>query len=85
MSLGSSHVSLVSCLIDRVGGLISDEFDALRVRLTNVIATWYDSLKLDLQSVMQLLGAPERGDQVSTVYPETSETRLSTSLGLCNG
>lgn len=47
--------------------LVSDEVGAHRVRLTDVVASASESLKLDVQSILDLLHATERRARVSQV------------------
>lgn len=63
-----SHLRLDSFLsttvprfVKRVACLVSDEVAANRARLTDVVASAFDSLEMDLQFIAELLCAPERG------------------------
>lgn len=56
--------SSVSRIVDRVTPLMTDEVAAHGARLTGVVTSAFDSLELDLWSIVELLHTAEQGFSV---------------------
>lgn len=65
--------------------LLGNEVDVHRARLTDVVTSVSASLKVELQSTVELLRAAEQGDLVSSANPETSGTPFSMPLVTSTG
>lgn len=71
---------MVSVFVDRVACLVNGEAAAHRAKLTDVVSLAPASLEPELQSIVELAWAAERGGRLSTTSPETSE--MSSSMVL---
>lgn len=86
--LAASHLWLKSLLSSSVSGfgdevdrLVGEEVPAHRAMLTDLVASAWNGLELDLHSIVEFLCAAERGGGECTADPETSGTPLFMLLG----
>lgn len=74
-------MSSVFGFVDRLAFLVSDEEDGHLARLADVVASAFESLRIDLQPIVELLRAAERGVQAPRAIPESSRSPFFTPQG----
>lgn len=75
--------SLVSWFVDDAARFVSDKVAAHPVRLTGVLASASDSLKLDLHALVELLRTARRGGQGIYNQLQTARNFIFHSSGYC--
>lgn len=75
--LKSLLLSVLSRFLDRGACLVNAETAAQGVRISNLLASVFHSLELDLRFNMELLGPGEQEGGVSSGNPDTSKTHYS--------